>query len=232
MWKAGAIMKRMKNREVLLIGGRSKARELAASLMEQGYHVTAINESREDCMKLAEIQGLNVYYGDGTKPYVLDEAGADHCQIAIALTAKDEDNLVCCQMCKKNFEVEKTVSLVSDPKKTEFFHQMGVDRVVCAISAVTTIIQQQAFVDDLVNIIPAGLENVQIMEVHIPNDAVVAGKKLWEVDLPQEVVVGCILRRETALIPRGDTRIGIGDTLVLIASNGQEQKAIQVLTGR
>lgn len=232
MWEAGVEMKKMRNQEVLLIGGRSKARSLASSLMSQGYHVTAVNDSREDCMKLAEIQGLNVYYGDGTKPYVLDEAGAGNCQIAIALTAKDEDNLVACQMCKKNYDVGKTVSLVSDPKKTEFFHQMGVDSVVCAISAVTSIIQQQAFVDDLVNIIPVGLGMVQILEVHIPGDAVVSGKKLWEIDLPKEVVVGCILRNDHALIPRGDTRINVGDTLVLIARNGQEQAAIQVLTGR
>ncbi len=73
---------------------------------------------------------------------------------------------------------------------------------------------------------------VQIIEVHIPGDAAVCGKKLWEIDLPKEVVVGCILRNDSALIPRGDTRINAGDTLVVIARNGQEQTAISVLTGR
>lgn len=225
-------MVKSRNTGILLIGGRSKARSLACSLLAQGYHVIVVNDSHEDCMKLAEMKGLSVYYGDGTKPYVLDEAGAENCQIAIALTPKDEDNLVACQICKKNFAVQKTVALVSDPKKTDFFHQMGVDSVVCAISAVTNIIQQQAFVDDLVNIIPVGLGMVQIIEVHIPGDAAISGKKLWEIDLPKEVVIGCILRNDSALIPRGDTRINAGDTLVLIARNGQEQKAIQVLTGR
>lgn len=225
-------MRRTRSEEILLIGGRSKAKALASSLMSQGYHVIVVNDSREDCMKLAEMKGLTVYYGDGTKPYVLDEAGAGNCRIAIALTAKDEDNLVACQICKRNFNVKKTVSLVSDPKKTDFFHQMGVDSVVCAISAVTNIIQQQAFVDDLVNIIPVGLGMVQILEVHIPGGAVIAGKKLWEIDLPKEVVVGCILRNDSALIPRGDTRINEGDTLVLIARNSQERTAIEVLTER
>lgn len=225
-------MKRSRSEEILLIGGRSKAIALASSLLAQGYHVIAVNDSREDCMKLAEMKGLRVYYGDGTKPYVLDEAGAGSCRIAIALTAKDEDNLVACQICKRNFNVKKTVSLVSDPQKTAFFHQMGVDSVVCAISAVTEIIQQQAFVDDLVNIIPSGLGMVQIMEVHIPEDAAIAGKKLWEINLPKEVVIGCILRNDSALIPRGDSRIHAGDTLVVIASSAQEHAAIDVLTER
>ena len=225
-------MKKNERSRVLLIGGRSKARSLADSLISQGNKVTVINDSMEECERLAEVKNLNVYHGDGTKPYVLDEAGAADCQIAIALTSRDENNLVACQMCKRNFGVPKTVSLVSDPNKTEFFHQMGVDSVVCAISTVTSIIQQQAFIDDMVNIIPVGLGKVQIVEVQIPDTSPITGKKLWEIDLPKEVVVGCVLRRDQAIIPRGDTRISAGDTLVIIAGNGQELAAIQVLTGR
>lgn len=225
-------MKKLKQGRVLLIGGRSKAKSLALSLLENGYSVIAINNSQEACEDLARIDGLEVYHGDGTKPYVLDEAGAAMCQTAIALTSKDQDNLVACQMCKRNFGVKKTVSLVSDPEKTDFFRDMGVDSVVCAISAVTNIIQQQAFVDEMVNIIPVGLGQVQIVEVPIPGNAPVSGKKLWEINLPKEVVVGCVLRRDQAIIPRGDTRIAAGDTLVIIAANGQELSAIHVLTGR
>ncbi len=225
-------MKKNERSRVLLIGGRSKAKSLADSLLKQGFKVTVINDSLEECAKLAEIKNLNVYHGDATKPYVLDEAGAADCKIAIALTSKDENNLVACQMCKRNFGVPKTVSLVSDPQKTEFFHEMGVDSVVCAISTVTSIIQQQAFIDDMVNIIPVGFGRVQIVEVQIPSTSPISGKKLWEIPLPKEVVVGCVLRRDQAIIPRGDTRITAGDTLVIIAGNDQELAAIQVLTGR
>lgn len=225
-------MKLPEKHRVLLLGGRSKAKSLALSLLNQGYRVTIINNSYEECQQLAEIKNLNVYHGDATKPYVLDEAGAADCDIAIALTSQDQDNLVSCQICKRIFHVKKTVSLVSDPQKTEFFHQMGVDSVVCAISAVTSIIQQQAFIDEMVNIIPVGFGKVQIVEVPIPGESPISGKKLWEINLPKEVVVGCILRRDQAIIPRGDTRVTSGDTLVIIAGNGQELAAVQVLTGR
>ena len=221
-----------KNEKILLIGGRSKATALATCLVSQGYRVVVINDSREDCMMLAEMKGISVYCGDGTKPYVLDEAGAAECSIAIALMSQDEDNLVACQLCKRKFGVKKTVSLVADPKKTEFFRQKGVDSVVCAISAVTGIIQQQAFIDEMVSIIPVGYGRAQIVEVHIPGNAPSAGKKLWEIELPKEVIIGCILRGDQTLIPRGDTRIHEGDTLVVISGNGQELAAIQALTGR
>ena len=225
-------MTRKVRENIVLIGGRSKAKSLALSLISQGYHVTAINDNYDDCIRLAEIKGLKVYHGDGTKPYVLDEAGVAECDIAIALTNHDQDNLVACQMCKRNFNMKKTVSLVSDPAKIDFFRQMGVDSVVCAISAVTSIIQQQAFINDMVNIVPVGYGKVQIVEVYIPEDAPINGKKLWEIDLPSEVVVGCVLRQDQAIIPKGNTRINAGDTLVVIAGNGQEMEAIKILTGR
>ena len=223
-------MKTHKNRNILLIGGYTKTKSLAQSLLDQGYHVTAVNANHDECVNLAELKGLHVYNGDGTKPYVLDEAGAADCSVAIALTSRDDDNLVACQICKRNFGVKKTVSLVSDPQKTDFFQQMGVDSVVCAITAATNIIQQQTFIDDLVSVIPVGLGAVQIIEVSIPEDAPVSGKQLWEIELPHEVLIGCILRNDSALIPRGNTRINAGDTLVVIAKSDQMQETIRVLT--
>lgn len=220
------------NMKVLLVGGRNKAKSLAMSLLKRGYQVTVINDTYEDCLKLAELDKLAVINGDGTKPFVLEDASAGNADIAIALTSKDEDNLVICELCKKRFHVRKTVALVSDPRKTDFFCKMGIDRVVCAISAVTSIIEQQAFVEKMANIVPIGEGRIQIAEVPVSGTAPVVGKKLWEINLPKEVIIGCILRGDTAMIPRGDTRILAGDMLVLISGNGQEIAAIRELTGR
>lgn len=221
----------MKKR-VLLIGGRSKAGSLALSLIKRGYQAVVVNSTYEDCLKLAEIEKLTVINGDGTKPYILEEANAGDCDIAIALTSKDEDNLVICELCKKRFRIKKTVALVSDPKKTDFFFKMGIDSVVCAITAVTSIIEQQTFVDKMENVIPIGEGRVQIAEIPILGNAPVVGKKLWEINLPKEVIIGCVLRGDTTMIPRGDTKILAGDMLVLISGSGQELAAIKELTGR
>ena len=107
-----------------------------------------------------------------------------------------------------------------------------VDSVVCAISTITNIIEQQAIVDKIANVIPIGEGRVQIAEVLIPAGAPSIDKKLWELSLPKEAIIGCILRKEEAMIPRGDTRILEGDTLIVISSNGKEIEAIKELTGR
>ena len=216
---------------VRLVGGRSKAKALAQSLMKKGYRVTVINKELSDCEKLAENEKLTVIHGDGTKPYVLEDAGAEDVKIAIALTPRDEDNLVICAPCQKKFRVSKTLSLLSDPQKTDFFYKMGVDSVVCAISAVTSIIEQQAFMEEMAKAIPIGEGRVQLLEVPITETDPAAQKQVWEINLPKEVIIGCILRRDQTLIPRGDTRILAGDILVLISGNEQEEIAILELKG-
>jgi len=216
--------------QVLLIGGRNKAKSLAISLIHSGYRVTVINETYEDCLKLAETDKLRVINGDGTKPFVLEDAGASDVDIAIAMTSKDEDNLVICELCKKRFHIKKTVALVTDPKKTDFFYKMGIDSVVCAITAITGIIEQQALIDKMATLVPIREGRVSIAEVPINGNAAVVGKKLWEINLPKEVIIGCILRGDTTMIPRGDTRILAGDMLVLISSDKQEMAAIKELT--
>lgn len=221
----------MKKR-VLLIGSFTKARSLADSLIKKGYHVTAINNNYQDCLILAEIDSLTVIHGDGTKSFILDEANAQNADIAIALSQRDADNLVICELCKIKYSVKKTVAIANDPKKTEFFHRMGIDSVVCATNAIASIIEQQAIMEEMATLIPIGEGLINIVEVPIPQTSPVEGKKLWEINLPKEVIVGCILRHEHNMIPRGDTRILAGDVLVLISSDKQETVAIKELTGR
>lgn len=223
--------------QVLLIGGFDIARTLAASLLKRKYQVTAVHPDYDCCRQLADIKGLQVIHGDGSKPFILEEAGARRTDIAIALTDSDADNLVICELCKKRFGVTKTVSVIKNAENTVFFRQMGVDAVVCATNTITGIIEQLAFVHDMTALVPIGdgrvsIAEVAIPEVAIPEGAPAANKKLWEISLPREVIVGCILRKDQTLIPRGDTRILAGDSLVLLSSAHQETDAIRALTGR
>lgn len=148
----------------------------------------------------------------------------------IALTDSDESNLVICEMCKQFFHVKKTVALLNDPSKTNFFYQMGIDRVVCALNMITNIMEEQAVMDEMSRLIPVDEGRIQILELPIPKNSSVAGKKLWELNLPKEVIIGCILRGDQSLIPRGDTRITEGDVLLIITSDKSKLDQIKELT--
>ncbi len=220
----------MKNR-VVLVGGFHKTRSLAKSLLKKGYVVTVINENEDNCRILAEIEKLKVFVGDGTKPFVLEDASVNEADIAIALTDRDDDNLVICQLCKKKFHVKKTVSIVSDETKIPFFYRMGVDSVFCAVNAIANFIEQHALLNEMATMVPIGESRIQIAQVLIADSAAAAGKKMNELKLPKEVIIACILRGDKSRIPGGDTVVLPGDTLVLIATAKHEVAAIKALTG-
>ena len=221
----------MKKR-IFLIGGFHKTRYLAMSLLKKGYHVTALNADEEKCRSLAEIPGLMVFRGDATKPFILEDANAYGADIAIALTDSDADNLVICELCKKKFGVCKTVALISDPKKTDFFYRMGIDSVVCAITTLANVIEQQAMVDQMATMVPVGEGMIKMAQVPIGQGAPAVGKDLRDIRLPKGVIIGCIMRGRQSIVPQGDTHILAGDILVLISSNKQEKAAVKELTGR
>lgn len=218
-------------KSVILIGGRNKAKSLAKSLLKRGYKVTAINESYDDCLMLSNIDGLKVIHGDATKPFILDEADASECDISIALTCYDSVNLVASELCKKRFGVRKTVSLAADPQKIPFFKQMGVDSVVCAISMVTNIIEQQAIIDEMKKVEDAHEGQVHTTEVHVYPSSPITGKQVQEIQLSARTIIGCVLRGENTIIPKGNTRILADDTLILISADGRKEELAQALNG-
>ena len=221
----------MKTR-VFLIGGFNKTKFLANSLIKKGYSVTAINSDLEKCQSLSEIHKLMVFSGDGSKPYVLEDSNIFGADIAIALADRDDDNLVICELCKKKYNVKKTVALITDPKKIDFFYRMGIDSVVCAVSTIASAIEQHAFMNEIATLVPIGEGSIKISQIAISSTAPTVDKKLKDIDLPKQVVIGCIQRGDKSLIPRGETRIHSGDVVVLISSDKHETAAVRELTGR
>ena len=131
---------------------------------------------------------------------------------------------------EKFFHVEKTVSMLNDPSKTDFFYQMGIDRVVCALNMITNIMEENALMDEMMKILPLEEGRLHIAETAILHHSSLIGKKLWELNLPKEIIIGCILRGDQSLIPRGDTSIKEGDILLMITSDKQKLNAVKELT--
>jgi trk system potassium uptake protein TrkA len=223
-----------KQQKIVIIGGFSKTKLLSESLLERGYAVTVVNSDPKHCEELAQIPKLRVFGGDGTMPYILEDASVHGFDVVIALTGSDGDNLVICQLCKKRFGVKRAVALISDPRKTQFFYKMGIDSVVCEITSVSSIIEQQAFMDEFSTLVPIGDGRIKISQIPIPADAPSVDLRVADIaqSLPQSVIIGCIMRGEHGIIPRGNTVILAGDVLVLISSDEQQDKAVHILTGR
>lgn len=219
-------------KKILIIENYDMTKALAKSLLKKKYKVTAINNNYDYCQELAEIKDLQVIYGDGTKLFMLEEAGADTVDITISLFDNDADNLVVSQLCKKRFGVEKTVCTIRNAGNIDFFRKMGVDAVVSPTDTITTIIEQQAFMDEIDAVMPLSNGSTKIFEIRLSDDSPSVGKTLKEISLPKEVIIGCVFRHNNTIIPDGNTVLLSGDIVIVLSDENKVDAAVRELAGR
>ena len=69
------------------------------------------------------------------------------------------------------------------------------------------------------------------LKIEIPENSKVIGKKLKDIGLPHDCVVGGILRKGEVIIPHGDTILDIGDILFIVAVPTVQTEIANLLTG-
>lgn len=217
---------------ILIVGGRKKADFLVKSLLEKKHKIMVINDNYDFCKTLARNYGIPVIFGDGSEPKTLEEANIKNYDIVIALTPKDEDNLVVCQLSKKEFFIKKSLSLVRNPRNVDIFKKFGVDTVISSTYVASSIIEQMATVKEIENYIPLDNGQVGLMEIFIKEQHFVANKVISNIDFPKEAIIVCIIRGLQTIIPKGNTRIIPEDKLVILSSPELQNKIINFISER
>lgn len=69
-----------------------------------------------------------------------------------------------------------------------------------------------------------------IIQVAIEEDAQVQGKKLKEVDLPKQALIGTIIRKDDTIIPDGETEFLTGDKITILGKQDDVEATIELLT--
>jgi trk system potassium uptake protein TrkA len=217
---------------IIIVGGGKKIHFLIRSFVSKGHNVTVVNDEYDTCQRLARMHKATIIHGDGSLPHVLEEAGAAYSEIVVALTPKDPDNLVICQIAQKMFKIERTIAVVNDPENIKIFHELGVDTVISTAEIISSLIEQRVAVDEITNLIPIEEGKVSIMEVEIKADSPVIGKIISSIGFPDEAVVGCIIRKDEAIIPKGKTDIRLNDKLIVLTLPKVQSETLEILRGR
>lgn len=217
---------------IIIVGGGKKIHFLTKSFVSKGYNVTIVNDDYEYCKKLDKMHDANIVYGDGTKPYILEDAGIAYCHMIIALTPKDPDNLVICQIAERMYFVKKTFSIVNDPENIDIFKKLGIDTVISTSDIISALIEQRVTIDDINNLVPIEEGKISIMEVEVNSENPVTGQFLSEIKLPEDSIVGCIIRGSSAVIPRGNTKILEDDKLIILSLPEIQSEVLKVIRGK
>ncbi len=216
---------------ILIAGGGKVGANLARTLLKDGKHeVTLIEQRRDRFERLEQEFEHQAVLGDATELYVLERAGiARPPDIVAALTGDDEDNLIICQLSREKYGVEKVIARVNDPRNQTHFDLLGIAPTVSATRGLMALIEHEVPEHDLVHLLELRKENLEIVEVQIPEGAPAAGQRVERLSLPEGSRLISIMRNGRSEIAVGSTELHPGDQVLAILQPGKEDELRRVL---
>ncbi len=222
--KALGIQKK-KIKSVLLIGGSRTAYYLAKYLEKTGIKVRLIEA---DAAKAAEIEaqlsGVSVICADGADTEILSEYGIEEADAVVSLTGKDEENIII-SMYAATRSVKKIICKVTRPAllsmiptvledcTTVYPQDIIAGIILRYIRAVNN--SQGSQIETLYRILDGKAEAVEFIAA--PSSQLI-GLPLKQTRLKKNVIIACVSRHNTVIIPDGNTVINEGDSVIVITA--------------
>ena len=114
---------------LVIVAGARLGKSLAEQLISRKINVAVIDSNGKTLESLAqETPSLSTIQGKEWKPEILYKAGAEKADALVALTKRDEDNVMIAMMVKNHFRIPRVLALINDPVHEWLFSKdLGVD---------------------------------------------------------------------------------------------------------
>ena len=216
---------------IIVVGCSEVGYHLTKALLASGHEVLVVEKDRNRHKLLNDELGSVAFAGDGTDERTLRRAGITRADMLVAVTGRDETNLVICQMTKHIFQVPRTMALIKDPKNEPIFHLLGVDVVVNEIHQILASFEEGVPGRPLLHLMNLRVAGMELVSVSIPEDAAIVGKRLGEVELPPNSFISLVVKKSGAELPSDVLVLEADDELVAVTQTGDEQTVYDILTG-
>lgn len=218
--------------KIVVVGGGKIGYYLLKTLYNKKHELSLIEKDSYICEKIADELNILVINGDGTNTDDLRDAGVENADAIIAVTGKDEENLVICQIAKKNFNVPRAIARVNNPKNERVLKALGVDTVVCSTSIIANLIEKEVLVGEVKTLLTFNHGEMTIVEMNIQRNSPVVGKMIKDIELPVDSIIVSVVRGDKALVPKGDTVMHVGDVVISMVNESNMQNLKDVVVGK
>jgi trk system potassium uptake protein TrkA len=214
---------------VIVVGGGKVGYYLSKQLIAEGHEVLLMEKDRRRQAMLAEEMGQVVMQGDGCEVRVMTEAGFGRADVIVAVTGDDEDNLVICQMAKKNFRAPRTVARVNNPDNLKLFERLGIDTTVSSTQIIFNLLEQQIEPGEIIPVGALKNGNIEVVAVGVSKRSPVLGRSIRDLDLGSALIIS-IVRNDHAQLPQAETCFEIDDTVIAMVPAAEETQLRKVFS--
>jgi len=214
---------------VAIAGAGNVGRSIAAELLDNNHEVLLVDKEAR-AIKADSVPEAEWLLADACEVASLEEAGLERCDVVIAATGDDKVNLVVSLLAKTEFGVPRVVARVNHPKNEWMFNEAwGVDVAVSTPRIMSALVEEAVSIGDLVRLFRFSQGNANLVELTLPADSPIVGRKVSDVSWPTDTALVTIIRGGSVLRPEGDNPLEAGDELLFVAHQDQETALEDVL---
>ena len=205
---------------------------IANDLRGGGHEVLLIEQDPDVQDRSISVEGVEWCIADACEVTSLRELRLEECDVVVAATGDDEDNLVFSLLAKQEFAVPRVIARVNHPDNAWLFNEnWGVDLSVSTPHLVTSLVEEAVSVGRLVRLFSFEGGNARLVEVTLADTSPALDKALKDLDIPRDATVVAVVRDEHVIMPRGDTVFEAGDEVMAMVTAESEEDVRRILTG-
>ncbi len=209
--------------KIIIAGSGKVGMTLLRQLSAEGHDLTLIDMNKQVLDTALEQFDVMTLEGNCAAMEVLLDAGVQNAELLIAATGADEVNLLSCMTAHGLSSRIHTIARVRNPEYTEQIYKM---REIFALSlSVNPELQAAKEIERLLKF-PGFLRRdtfakgrAEIVELRVEENSKLRGISLGEMYriVKCQVLVCTVLRGDTAITPRGDFVLEVGDRIFVTA---------------
>lgn len=213
-------------RRLIVVGAGNIGLKLAQSI-EKTYPAARVRiievdpETAERARKT--LSSTVVIRGNALDPEILAEANVARAETIVVVTNSEEINVLASLLAKRH-GCARAMALINNPILGPLVGALGLDVVVSSRAITVSTILQHVRRGRIRSVHSLGEDFGEILEAEALETSPLVGVPLKEADLPDDVIIGALVREDEVIIPRGTTVIKPNDRVVLFAAAAAVKK--------
>lgn len=207
---------------IVVVGGGSVGLAVAQALeaRPERLRIRLIERNRARAEVAADaLQRTIVLNGDGLDIDVLQEADIDRTDALLAVTEDDRTNLLV-SVRAKQLGCRMAIALVNDPTLVPLTEALDLDAYINPRATTVSSILKHIRHGRVRATYSLGDAEAELIEAQVLSTSPIAGHLLREIEFPEGVLVGLLLKGKEVVRPHPDQRIDEGDIITLFVLAG------------
>ncbi|KMW57356.1 Trk system potassium uptake protein TrkA [Candidatus Rhodobacter oscarellae] len=204
---------------IVVIGGGNVGLAVAQALEARGARVRTkvVEKSRKIAERAADaLERTIVLHGDGLNTELLEEANISRADAILAVTDDDKTNLLASVRAKSS-GAKLAICLINDPTMASLMQPLDIDAFINPRTTTVSSILRHIRHGRVRGVYSIGDAEAEIIEAQVLSTSPISGRLVRDIDFPEGVLIGAIMKGSKVVRPTGHTKIEEGDVIALFS---------------